>query len=127
RWRGAACVGDGEIETRVRGGAAFEIVAAVASEVLIVPPEARADGDVITEEIRAMQEGIDHEEASERLAHKRAAFAGAIVGIDERDHFGGYEVLEAAGAARLRGFGGVGRRVRAAGGVGAAVCLLGAG
>ena len=124
RLRRAAFVGDGEIEAAVRCGATFEVVAAVAGEVLSVPPEARADGDVIAEEFGAMQEGIDHEQASERFTHQRPALAGAIARVDKRDEFGGDEILEAARTAGLRKFGGVARVLRPAREFGATILGL---
>ncbi|MNY28731.1 hypothetical protein D3C86_1627250 [compost metagenome] len=48
-----------------------------------VPPQAGADGDIGVEHLRLFQEGLDHEETGQRLAHQGRLAAGAEAALDE--------------------------------------------
>jgi hypothetical protein len=79
-------VGGGDVERPCAGGPPGEPQAGIADERLLVPPHAGVGGDVAIEQRRIDDEGLDREQASQRLAvnadsavvRKRALISGLI-------------------------------------------------
>ncbi|MNY16053.1 hypothetical protein D3C86_1492990 [compost metagenome] len=62
-----------------------------------VPPQAGADGDIGVEHLRFLQEGLDHEEPGQGLAHQGGFAAGAEAALDEGHDLFADETTEAVG------------------------------